>query len=121
MNDIAVLSSVMSLYKAADAVHSALYDLMHFYEKIVPSMKVKGQHHRKHKVMEKELHEHDSHSLDKHVVRETEPVKVFQQLMQAFKQFDFAFRDFHDYVDIEGDRTLNSLLEEATVSSFSSR
>ena len=117
MNDISVLGSVMSLYRASDSLKSALHDLIQLYVGVFPKASEGVSRRRNHKQKVKEHQERDTHDQSKKGAKGLhDPATVFHQLMEALKQFEFAFRDFHDYVDVEGEKLLQSLVAQTTVS-----
>ena len=119
MNDIAVLGSVMSLYRTADDAKSALYEFILFYKTIDPKA-LNNKIEKAAKRGQKEKHQFEQVYTTGAVVpatgKDKPPTMVFEQLKTAFESFRSAFRDFHEYSDLEGDKILKGIVNISTVS-----
>lgn len=125
MNAVAVLGSLMSLYRSADCVKSALSELIDLYRRIDPTSRVILQQAKGSKAKQKVRQRFsDQLDLDKQYPSfvangaNPKPEEVFKHLKDAFKQFELAFRNFHDYADIDGERTINEIVKITTVCWF---
>lgn len=118
MNNISVLGTVISLYRASDGVRSALHDLIELFENIDRKAKLgkQQQAESKHKAREKWTSHRPGDFVDEGP--NVEPERVFKNLIDAFNQFHFACRDFHDYADKEGEENLKKFIKTATVSNL---